>query len=230
MTYYAHWSTASGTSYSVKLNCNDGDFEDGYSDVTEYTYGTEVALPKLTKSGYTFEGWYDNKDFNGSPIEKITATDTGDKAFWAKWTPIPAVDPIIKKQPQDLSLEYGKGGALRVEAESADADNYTLEYQWYIYETDINSHPWFIETAKEATYEIPNNAQVGTYYYYCIVVARRNDNKEYKLVKSDVAKVEITKLAGPVAPNDLKAVATSEWGLSDGKITGVTTDMEYADT
>ena len=230
VTYYAHWSTASGTSYSVKLNCNDGDFEDGYSDVTEYTYGTEVALPKLTKSGYTFEGWYDNKDFNGSPIEKITATDTGDKAFWAKWTPIPAVDPIIKKQPQDLSLEYGKGGALRVEAESADADNYTLEYQWYIYETDINSHPWFIETAKEATYEIPNNAQVGTYYYYCIVVARRNDNKEYKLVKSDVAKVEITKLAGPVAPNDLKAVATSEWGLSDGKITGVTTDMEYADT
>ena len=228
--YYAHWTPASGTSYSVELNLNDGTFKDGYSNITEYTYGTEVVLPELTKAGYTFEGWYDNDELTGDQIKKITATDTGDKAFWAKWTPIPAVDPKINRQPQDLSFEYGKGGTLEVGAASADDDNYTLEYQWYVNTTASSEGGKSIENATNATYSIPSDTPVGTHYYYCEVTAKRNDNDQGKTVISNVAKVEITKLVGPAAPTDLNSVAASEWGKADGKITGVTADMEYAAT
>ena len=228
VTYYAHWTPVIGTSYSVKLNCNGGNFAVGNSDVTNYAYGTEVVLPEPTRTGYTFEGWYDNAGFTGNPIEKIATTDTGNKEFWAKWTAIPAVAPKINRQPQGLSLRYGESETLTVEAESAEPKNYTLEYQWYVNTTDSITDGRAITEATNNTYAIPNNAQVGTYYYYCIVTAKRNDNNGVATATSEIAKVEITKLAGPAAPNGLNPVAPSEKGQADGKITGVKDTMEYA--
>ena len=54
-----------------------------------YTYGVGATLPTPTRSGYTFAGWYTNAGFTGSPVTAISATDTGDKAFFAKWTAVP---------------------------------------------------------------------------------------------------------------------------------------------
>ena len=73
---------------SVTLDSNGGTIAEG-KEVTSYTFGTSVPLPTaddITREGYTFGGWYDNEDFSGEKIEEISATDTGDKKYWAKWT------------------------------------------------------------------------------------------------------------------------------------------------
>ena len=70
------------------LNANGGTIASG-KDMTSYTYGVGAALPTkddMTREGYTFDGWYDNNDFSGSSVTMISPTDTGAKAFYAKWT------------------------------------------------------------------------------------------------------------------------------------------------
>ncbi len=51
-----------------------------------YTYGDTVTLKALSKTGYTFGGWYTNNAFYGSPVTEISATDTDNKTFYALWT------------------------------------------------------------------------------------------------------------------------------------------------
>lgn len=74
-----------GTKYSIKFNTNGGIINSG--EISDYAYGTEVTLPTdVTKQGYTFAGWYDNISLTGNPITSISATDRGDKEYYAKWT------------------------------------------------------------------------------------------------------------------------------------------------
>ena len=84
-TLTAQWTP---DTYTVTLHLNDGTIANG-KDVTEYTYGTGATLPTaddITREGYTFEGWYEDENFSGSPVTEISATDTGKKEFYAKWT------------------------------------------------------------------------------------------------------------------------------------------------
>ena len=72
--------------YTVTLNTNGGTIADG-KDVTGYTYGVGATLPTdVTRTGYTFKGWYDNENLTGSPVTAISNTETGNKEYWAKWT------------------------------------------------------------------------------------------------------------------------------------------------
>ena len=82
-TLTAQWTDT----YTVTLHLNDGTIANG-KDVTEYTYGTGATLPTaddITRAGHTFEGWYEDENFSGSPVTEISATDTGKKEFYAKW-------------------------------------------------------------------------------------------------------------------------------------------------
>ena len=82
-TLTAQWTDT----YTVTLHLNDGTIANG-KNVTEYTYGTGATLPTaddITRAGHTFEGWYEDENFSGSPVTEISATDTGKKEFYAKW-------------------------------------------------------------------------------------------------------------------------------------------------
>ena len=71
--------------YAVTLNTNGGTIADG-KDVTGYTYGVGATLPTdVTRTGYTFKGWYDNESLTGDPVTAIGNTETGNKEYWAKW-------------------------------------------------------------------------------------------------------------------------------------------------
>ena len=71
--------------YAVTLNTNGGTIADG-KDVTGYTYGLGATLPTdVTRTGYTFKGWYDNENLTGSPVTAIGGAETGNKEYWAKW-------------------------------------------------------------------------------------------------------------------------------------------------
>ena len=70
--------------YTVTLNAGDGTINSG--NVTSYTYGVGATLPTdVTRTGYTFKGWYDNESLTGSPVTAIGGTETGNKEYWAKW-------------------------------------------------------------------------------------------------------------------------------------------------
>ena len=82
-TLYAHWTP---NTYGVTLNTNGGTINSG--NVTSYTYSTTTTLPSnVTKTGYTFGGWYDNSSFSGSAVISIGTTAMGAKTYYAKWTP-----------------------------------------------------------------------------------------------------------------------------------------------
>lgn len=52
----------------------------------KYTYHSGIAcLYQPERTGYTFQGWYDNEAFEGNPVTKIDNTEHGDKVLFAKW-------------------------------------------------------------------------------------------------------------------------------------------------
>jgi len=82
-TLYAHWTV---NSYTVSLHGNGGS---GGTALTSYKYGTGAALPTdWKKTGYNFVGWYSNSSLTGTKVTSISATATGNKEYWAKWTPV----------------------------------------------------------------------------------------------------------------------------------------------
>mgnify|MGYP002673144238 CR=1 FL=1 len=85
MTLKAKWELST---YSVTLQTDGGTIASG-KEVTGYTYGTGAVLPTaddITREGYRFDGWYADSSFSGSPVTEISATETGNKTFYAKWT------------------------------------------------------------------------------------------------------------------------------------------------
>ena len=72
---------------------------------TSYMLGEEVDLPVLSlKNGLDFLGWYDNAELTGNPITKITATDKGNKTFYAKWEAETKVEKLDINMVDELLL------------------------------------------------------------------------------------------------------------------------------
>ncbi len=82
--------TVTMPTYDVTLNTNGGTVK--ADNVTSYTYGTGATLPTdVTKSGYLFQGWYDNSGFSGDAVTTIADDATGNKEYWAKWTALSSI-------------------------------------------------------------------------------------------------------------------------------------------
>lgn len=100
--------TRTAREYGVTLHTNDGTINSG--DVTGYTFGIGATLPTdVTKAGADFGGWYDNSGLTGSAITEITATETGDKEYWAKWTTCPATNSGAILYRFDVNSSVGSG-------------------------------------------------------------------------------------------------------------------------
>ena len=76
------------TVYTITWNLDGGTITDAtYVQPERYTRKSEtITLPTLTKTGYNFEGWYDNATFTGSEITSIPKNSTGNKTLYAKWS------------------------------------------------------------------------------------------------------------------------------------------------
>ena len=61
-------------SYFMWLDGNGNSYEPGGSVPAD-----------VTRTGYTFKGWYDNENLTGSPVTAIGGAETGNKEYWAKW-------------------------------------------------------------------------------------------------------------------------------------------------
>jgi uncharacterized repeat protein (TIGR02543 family) len=92
ITFYAHWNPIP---YTVTWNANGG----AVSPVTiTVAYGQAVGeLPKPTRDGYDFKGWYTLAD-GGDQINEATVI-TADVTFYAHWTQTPTPNPPPPSPP-----------------------------------------------------------------------------------------------------------------------------------
>ena len=95
--YYAKWSAAK--SYTVQWNLNDntpvGHAANNPNTVASYTVeDADITVHPATRTGYTFEGWYDNPGFTGTPVTSLHTMDAENKNYYAKWSAAPNSYPI----------------------------------------------------------------------------------------------------------------------------------------
>ena len=85
---YAKWSVDSWT-VTYDLGYIPEGFEESTVNPsqTSYEYGTGIETLEIPKKyGHTFLGWYTTETFDeGSKVDSISATETGEKTFYAKW-------------------------------------------------------------------------------------------------------------------------------------------------
>ena len=74
----AHWSIIT---YSISYDLAGGSIETQNPEA--YTVEDEILLSEPTKTGYTFQGWYDSSDNNVVTIQKGT---TGDLSLTSRWS------------------------------------------------------------------------------------------------------------------------------------------------
>lgn len=82
LTLYAVWVE----SFTIEYFVNEGVMPEDAP--IAYEYGNKFTLPKPTREGYTFGGWYKDNEEYKSKVEKITATTAGNLKLYAKWNPI----------------------------------------------------------------------------------------------------------------------------------------------
>lgn len=79
VTLYAQWKPIR---YTIKYNLNGGK---NSSKNPSYYYTTKtVRLQKAVRSGYTFKGWYADKNYK-KKITSIKKGSTGNRTLYAKW-------------------------------------------------------------------------------------------------------------------------------------------------
>ena len=97
-------ATSGEKKYTVTLDYADGDTKDSVYTVTE---GTELTLPTPSRSGYTFEGWYDGSSRVSSPYKVMK-----DVTLTAEW---------------DYNGSSSSSGSTRYTVSVEDTDNGSVE-------------------------------------------------------------------------------------------------------
>ena len=83
VTWYARFSSTRET-YTIEYGNMNGLSN---PNPEQYTYGDTVTLKSPpNRTGYTFDGWYEDYSCRYNPVSQISATDTGNKTFYALWT------------------------------------------------------------------------------------------------------------------------------------------------
>ena len=101
-----------------------------------YTIEESVTLPVPTKSGFDFGGWYTNDSFTGTAVTEIALGTTGNKTYYAKWTP--KTTPVTKYTitfdgtPYEVeeNNKLSSNAQLKAAMEAvADKNGYTLSFE-----------------------------------------------------------------------------------------------------
>lgn len=187
---YKNWATATCTvtpasvTYRVTFDANGGTVNTTSMAVTiGSAYGT---LPTPTRTGgYTFDGWYTAKTGGTKIADTTTVSTAHGTTLYAHWSLTPAETPEITRQPTDETITYGQNPTLPLTYKGG--VRHDIKHTWYECDKDgSNGAPASIETPT-----------AGVHYYYALVTATRQDNRQTAYEKSRIAKITVTK-ATPV--------------------------------
>ncbi len=104
-TLYAKWNESTSYYRTITLNSN---YSSNLNSSTTLLQGTNFVLPVLltqtqddgiTKQTFNFVGWFDNKNFEGQPIENVVV-GTENVELFAKWN-------IVTEFYQTISFDTG---------------------------------------------------------------------------------------------------------------------------
>ena len=95
---YSLYATCERNEYNIIYELNGGTNND--NNPKSYLLGSawtlingntssdsSVSLYNPTKTGYTFQGWYDNSDFTGTKLTSVDNSTAEDRTVYAKYTP-----------------------------------------------------------------------------------------------------------------------------------------------
>lgn len=105
----------------------------------KFTYGKNVKLKKLSKSGYTFMGWYSDKYFTSKKLSKVGGKTAKNVTVYARWVKAPRT-AREKKLVHMANLAY----------DSLSDDQYTTENRM------VNALKSAGATSKEAKFVAKN--------------------------------------------------------------------------
>lgn len=115
---YARWTPKI---YTITYNLNGG--TNNSSNPNTYTIEEVVSFRTPEKTGYIFNGWFNNANLNGSKVTGIQRGSTGDVVLYAKWTKENSGQPNDEQDNQDDSENYGSpnGGENQNTSQNANA-------------------------------------------------------------------------------------------------------------
>ena len=209
LTLYAVWEAMH---FTVSFETDGGSINSG--EITEYTYGTGAVLPTdVTKDGYDFAGWYEDELLQGVKVYEITASDFGDKKYYAAYS---IADVVLNGYTGEYdgyehNITYELTGNLTVE-----------NYQWYFI-PEGSDEAMAVLSDSYNSYTVKDVADSGE--YYCYIEALIDD---YVIrFFTERASVSITKKPVFVKAADSSKVYDAQpLETSDVEFTGGTTLVE----
>jgi len=137
MTLIAKWELID---YTVSYELFDG--ENSIENIDVYQTAYWYPLNEPSKYGYTFEGWYDNEDFEGSVITSIQIGTVGDLIFYAKWTinVHNLVYLVAKDEFDDGSPVWLNSGETIIQSSMGDFHSAALTSDGRLFMWGSNSH------------------------------------------------------------------------------------------
>lgn len=86
LTYYAKWVL---TEYTVNYNLSDDATNNPANPATvNIEINTNTLLLAPVRSGYVFDGWYQNAQHTGLKVTQIAKNPAGDVVIYPKWLPV----------------------------------------------------------------------------------------------------------------------------------------------
>lgn len=193
--------------YKITYHVGEGGKHD---NATTYTIeNDDLQLKDPTRDGYDFEGWYDNENYTGQPIESIQKGSIGDKELYAKWKkkveeeqlptptpdpePTPTPDPEPTPNPTPNPVEEEKQTivirfAIVIDGEEIDVTEYGWENEDF--ELDVEKGVSISQEELEALKEIYGDFDIEDYKFKGIFL----DKEGKEEVKGDVPFTEDTTL------------------------------------
>ncbi|MBO4572740.1 MAG: InlB B-repeat-containing protein [Clostridia bacterium] len=179
----------SNSKVKVELEINGGNVAAATAEVDK---NGEFVLPEPEKSGYAFDGWFDNAELSGAAIPAGTkVTVTNNKTYYAAWTKLYTVafDTDGGNAISSISLREGAKVAAAVSSVEAQKDGYKFG-AWRLNGADLApSYAINSDITLKAEYMIPytlavyeqnrsldgyelSSADSETYYAYAGAIVR----------------------------------------------------------
>ncbi|QEN05556.1 hypothetical protein EW093_12795 [Thiospirochaeta perfilievii] len=154
--------------YSITYNLNDGT---NAANPATYTVETDtITLLNPTKTNYTFNGWYTTDDFSDSVVTSIAQGSTGNKVFYAKFSPNQTVGVTIEgtvdKTITIIGLQdtYKVGDTMELSVAEIFSDN-DSDYKWNYRDEDYYGRTFW---GKSISINVSSN-DIGTQLFTLLI-------------------------------------------------------------